>query len=290
MKQSILIIGADRKWEEEELLRAAKATGYTARILDAHRLLIRLNESGAELFYEQQNITPLFKKSRIIFRRTRGTQEKMITLSLLAKHWGIPFTDTVASVMSNLNKSISMPSVHLKGKIRHIKTAFLCRGEAFDFEAFDFHFPLLVKPVHGRHGEGIKTIRNEKNLSNVLKWNRKAIMIQPFLEIESEYRIFVVGGKALGAIRKIPKKGSVIANYAAGAQFVPAIPDEKVIQEAITICEEQYIDIGGVDVAQVGKHFYLLEVNRCPEFQAFSATTGIDVAKKITEFLIQKAS
>jgi len=94
--------------------------------------------------------------------------------------------------------------------------------------------------------------------------------------------------KYFGVIQKIPEAGSVIANYAAGAQFKVATLPRSVVRECVTLCQQQGIDIGGVDLAKVGKNFYLLEVNRCPEFKAFTKATGIDVAGKIVEFALQK--
>lgn len=287
MKPSFLIIGADSQWEEEALILAAKQRGHSARFLNAQAVEIRLQASAAALFYESRDITRLFQKSRLIFRRARGAQEKMITLALLARNRKVPFTDSVTSIASNLNKAVFMPSVQT-GCIRHIETSFVARGESATSQSRHSRFPVLLKPVHGRHGEGVEIAKDPAELRRCLADANKAMMLQPFLNIESEYRVFVVGCQALGVIRKIPAKGSAIANYAAGATFVPDSLDPKIVKEAVRICGEQGIDIGGVDLAKAGGVFYLLEVNRCPEFRAFTAATGIDVAGAIVDFAAKK--
>lgn len=55
------------------------------------------------------------------------------------------------------------------------------------------------------------------------------------------------------------------------------------------LCQIQKIDIGGVDVAKTkAGEYYILEINRCPEFRAFSEATGINVANEIIDFIKQK--
>ena len=286
--KKIIIIGSDIKWEEKGLLKAIKQEGCQGKILEAYEIDIVIKGAESQLFYRNKNITRQFKNSRIIFRRTRGAQEKMITLAMLAKHWKLKYTDSVKSIMSNLSKAIFMPSVNLKKPIHHIETAFVSRGESINPKALPSTFPILAKPVYGRHGEGITIIKKEGQLNNFLKKNTKNMMVQPFLNIQKEYRIFVIKNKSIGVIEKTPEKGSTIANYAAGATFTKSKLPEGVIKSAIQICEEQNIDIGGVDIAKAGSKFYLLEVNRCPEFRAFSEATKINVAKKIIEFILKK--
>ena len=206
---------------------------------------------------------------------------------MIAKQWKIPFTDTVQSVMSNLNKAVFMPSVQTQ-KIRHIPTYFAGRREVAIPEKKGISAPFLIKPVHGRHGEGIQIKKNEKALEAFLKKNKKEMMIQSFLNIEEEYRVFVIGKETLGVVKKTPEPGSKIANYAAGATFTKTIMTHEIVKEAIAVCQSQGIDIGGVDLAKVGSSFYLLEVNRCPEFKAFAKATDVDVANKIIHFTKSK--
>jgi len=212
----------------------------------------------------------------------------MISLALLVDHWRIPATDSVLSIATNLNKAYSLPSLTLKS-IQHIPTCFLQKDKAFDKLALSLTPPLLVKPVCGRHGEGIQIMETADDVSMFLSTQHKDnLMLQSFLKIDEEYRVFVVGDQSLGVIKKIPKEGSVIANYAAGAQFVSAKVPEAIKAECIEICRQQCIDIGGVDLARIGDGFFLLEINRCPEFRAFSKAKDINVAEHIVKFITKK--
>ncbi len=284
---NILIIGTEPKWEEEELSAAFQRSGVKAYVLDPKKIVIRLGDDSPELLYwGMKNITELFKKSRIIFRRTRGAQEKMLALVLLAKHLGIPFTDTFDSICSNLNKAVFLPSIRTK-HIAHIPTHFISKSGGFHPRIKNLKYPVLIKPSHGRHGDGIKIFKTEKALRGFLAKNTKDILLQEFLPIEEEFRIFVVGGKALGAVKKVVSDGKFIANYSRGTTFIPFRMGSSLLQESVKICGDHGIDIGGVDIARVGETYYLLEVNRCPEFRGFSGATGIAVADTIRDFVLK---
>ncbi len=210
----------------------------------------------------------------------------MIALTEVAAERKVPFTDSLRSIRDNLDKRLSVPPFTAKS-ILPIPTLFLDPGETVR-RPKGWTFPLLIKPALGRHGEGIRIFKAEKALQSFLRVNRSPMLLQPLLTIDKEFRVFCVGNHALGAIRKIPKQGSLVANYAAGAKFVKAVLPARVMKEAVNICASLEIDIGGVDLARVGKRYYLLEVNRCPEFQAFANATGMDVATAILRFAVKK--
>lgn len=284
MVKNIFIIGTDYKWEEAEILKSAQMQKIEAAFLDITKIQLRVNHNEAEVFFNGEDITTKFKQSRLVFRRTRGRQGQMIALALLADSWQIPFTDSVVSILSNLNKMIALPAIHLK-KLKHIPTVFCEELSKREENSLSFDFPVLVKPALGRHGEGIEILENQDAWQKVLG---KRVLLQPFLSFEAEYRVFVLKNEVLGVIKKIPETGKKIANYAAGAQFlVTELPNE-IKSEAIEVCQQQQIEIAGVDLAQSGEDFYLLEVNRCPEFFAFTNATKVNVAEKILNFILSK--
>lgn len=287
LKRSILIIGSDRLWEEEQLLLVAGNAEYEADFITAASVTVTVGQSEADLLFQGKSIRERFRRSRILFRRSRGAEDIMSTLALLARHWKVPATDSPVSILTNINKALSMPSLTLHA-LRHIATSFLKKESAVPESLPALSFPLLIKPSRGRHGEGVRILRSRSELEQALKNIRENMLLQEYLPIDEEFRVFVVGNRSLGVIRKIPPAGSVVANYAAGARFVPAELPASIEREAVTVCRQQEIDIGGVDIARVDEHHYLLEANRCPEFKAFTAATKVNVAQEIIDFLPEK--
>lgn len=285
MEKEIFIIGTEARWEEKAIMEAVISQGIVAQIISPYEIKIMLKSKGTQVFWNEKNITEQFKKNRIIFRRTRGAQTKMIALATLAENFKVHFTDSVESIFNNLNKAMCMPAIQTK-HVHQIPTIFIGRRERLIENKLTP--PYLVKPALGRHGEGVQVFKSKTALTKYLAKNNTEILVQNYLKIISEYRIFVIGKRAIGSIRKIPKRGSIAANYAAGSRFETAKLPRKIIKEAIKICQQQKIDIGGVDFAKTANGFYLLEINRCPEFKAFSKTTNLNVASAIVKFILTK--
>jgi len=287
MKHSLLIIGADSKFEEEQLKRAARLKNVRATIVEAAKVKISLRGKEARIQYNGKDITNLFKKSVIVFRRTRGCEQTMISLALLGRVWGVPHTDSFESIATNLNKFLHMPAIRTR-HLKHISTLFFSPRSTARLDCRSLSFPVIVKPALGRHGEGIHIIESAAELRRLLSRTKEELLIQRYIKGGREYRVFVVGKKVLGVVRKVPAPGKKIANYSAGATFLKDTIKRLLKKECVVICREQGIDIGGVDLIEKNGTFYLLEVNRCPEFRAFTKATGIDVAGKIVKYVIKR--
>ncbi len=141
----------------------------------------------------------------------------------------------------------------------------------------------------GRHGEDIFIHKNLESLQNAIDKSSETLIIQAYLEVESEFRAFIIGDKVLGVVKKIPESGTTIANYAAGAKFVKVDLPKNILDESVKLCQKQEIDIGGVDIAyDKNGNYFLLEINRCPEFKAFQTATKVDVAGEVIDFVLSK--
>ena len=206
LKRSILIIGSDRLWEEEQLLIEAGNAGYEADFITAASVTITVGQREADLLLRGKSIRERFRRSRVLFRRSRGAEDTMSTLALLARHWKVPATDSPVSILTNINKALSMPPLTLH-ELRHIATSFLQTESAVSASFSALSLPLLIKPARGRHGEGVRILRSREELEQALNNIQEDMLLQEYLPIDEEFRAFVVGNRSLGVIRKIPRKG-----------------------------------------------------------------------------------
>ncbi len=285
-KSKIIIVGADFKWEEEQLLQSAKNTGIEAEFILLGDIEVHLNHKAEFWVCGKDLFRSLDGSEKFVIRRSRGNFEKLCALTALLEKRKFHFTDSFRAVSTNLNKEIALPIIESEIFPAPPNTFFL-EPYKENFQA-KLSFPNITKPVQGRHGEGISINKTEEDFDKSLKEAKENLIVQDFLDIDFECRIFVVGDRALGAVKKIPEEGKQVANYAAGAQFIPMDLPPEFLVEAVRLCKTEGIDIGGVDVAKIkgGEHYYLLEINRCPEFKAFSRATGINVAEEIIEFVV----
>ena len=83
---------------------------------------------------------------------------------------------------------------------------------------------IVIKPTHGYGGKNIFYISNKVRKSKVAGYLKKHehVMVQKFIpQIKyGDKRIFIIGGVIKGAIKRIPKKGSIVSNLAQGGTAV----------------------------------------------------------------------
>jgi glutathione synthase len=79
---------------------------------------------------------------------------------------------------------------------------------------------VIVKPIHSYSGNDILLMNsfNLKTINNFIK-KHDHIMCQKFLSkiSKGDKRVFIINGKVVGAISRVPKKGSFLSNMSKGA-------------------------------------------------------------------------
>ena len=80
----------------------------------------------------------------------------------------------------------------------------------------------IIKPIHGHSGNNIKLLKGNINKKFLSKYLIKHgyIMCQKFLPgiIYGDKRVFIINGKTVGSISRVPKKGSFLSNLSKGAK------------------------------------------------------------------------
>ena len=86
---------------------------------------------------------------------------------------------------------------------------------------FNLNRKIILKPIHGYGGNDILLL-DKFNISVIKKFIKKHnyIMCQKYLSKinKGDKRVFLINGKVMGAISRIPKKGSFLSNLSKGAK------------------------------------------------------------------------
>lgn len=163
--------------------------------------------------------------------------------------------------------------------------------KAMDTILVRLNFPIIVKSSVGKQGRLVFKVEDKKDLMakiGILENEKDAIVAREFIPNEGDLRIFVVGYKAVAAMKRIPKEGDFRSNISQGGRgekfdFTKHAQIKKLAEiEAKTTGTE----IAGVDVIinkDTGKP-YILEVNANPQFEGLEKYTGVNVAQKIIEY------
>jgi ribosomal protein S6--L-glutamate ligase len=154
---------------------------------------------------------------------------------------------------------------------------------------------IVYKPLMGSLGLG-STLLNDPDLAfhvtRSLMNTRIPSYYQVYLEKPGyDFRVFVVGDNVIGAMKRVVEKGWK-TNIAQGARGVKINYNEypEVFETALKAARILKLDYAGVDIAydMVSDKYYLLEVNAFPQWHGLRTATGVDVAKHIVSYVLDR--
>lgn len=223
-----------------------------------------------------------------LIRRTRGAVAQVVELVHFLSHQGIPCVDPPEAFVSPLSKTGTMMNAAGSIQIPHT----LIVNNLDSLHAADWNtFPCIVKPLEGMGGVGVQLAQNTEEMREQVTgllaqdWR---VMVQEHIDIQDEYRVVVIGDKAIASFRKLALPGSVTRNVTQGASFEQVHrPDLETA--AIEATRRNHCKICGVDIVEAATGIYLLEANRCPAFEE-AERCGVDVADAIADYLYQVAA
>lgn len=155
-----------------------------------------------------------------------------------------------------------------------------------------YSFPVVVKTVRGRQGRGVYKVENINaliELSRELEQLKRGFIIREFIPNDGDIRVFTVGYKAIGAMKRTPsKKEEFRSNISLGGkgEKYDLESSPKVRNIAERVAKLTRTQIAGVDI-MIHKQTndpYVLEVNPGPQFTGFEKYTGVNAASEIINY------
>lgn len=151
------------------------------------------------------------------------------------------------------------------------------------------HFPILLKSRYGTTGKDILLIRNEAELEKVEDFD--GYVIEQYVEPECDWRVFVIGGTAVGIMRKRgnPAHPEDFSAWSGGYErFVETDPDtiEILSKIACRAADVSRLEYTGVDIVREAgtKKLYLLETNFAAGWMNFTPITKIDIPELVIDW------
>jgi RimK family alpha-L-glutamate ligase len=285
----IVVLASRQGWHTRELTRALAERGHAGAIVPYEGLTATmggrsgLRSGTAELDRADAvfaRIIPSGSLEQIIFRvdalhrlEERGvrvmnsaraierTVDKFWTSSLL-EQCGIPTPDTV-----------------------------VCESPEEAMAAFRDLGDVIVKPLFGSMGLGMVRVADEEMAYRVFRTVetiRGVYYLQRTIHHEGrDYRVFVVGGRVLGAIER--RADGWRTNISRGGEAVAARLPDSWAALAIRSAAAVGAEYAGVDLlpARDGT-VHVLEVNGIPGWRGLQEATGIDVAGALVDHLARR--
>ena len=285
----VVVLASREGWHTRELSRALAARGYQGTIVPYEGLTATiggrpaLRSRTAELDQADvviPRIIPSGSLEQMIFRldalhRLEGrgvrvvnspraierTVDKLWTSALL-EECGLPTPDTV-----------------------------VCEDPEEAMAAFRQLGDVIVKPLFGSMGLGMVRVTEEEMAYRVFRTVetiRGVYYLQRTIDHDGrDYRVFVIGGRVLGAIER--RADGWRTNISRGGQALVARLPEVWATLAVRAAAAVGAEYAGVDLLQARDGTtYVLEVNGIPGWQGLQEATGIDVAGTLVDHLARR--
>jgi RimK family alpha-L-glutamate ligase len=154
-------------------------------------------------------------------------------------------------------------------------------------------FPMVLKFSETHQGKGIFLVKSLRDVKNVISQHPgQTYLLREFIPSNGDIRIFVVGEKAIGAMRRTPRVGEFRSNISVGGkgEKLDLAANGSIRELAEKSAKATGIEVAGVDIIinkKTGQH-YVLEVNTGPQFNGLERYTGTNVASEIVKYFVKK--
>ena len=242
---------------------------------------IKINENKKKFYTLLRSVNFNLEKSKVILIRNDPPFDNRylyttFLLSHISKKVKIINHPTAVRNISEKLFSINfmkyMPPTLISEKLAEIRS-FFKKNKA-----------VVVKPINGFSGNNVILLKtfNANKLKKLLK-NHNHLFFQKFLPEVSkgDKRVFIIKGKIVGAISRIPKKGSILSNMSKGAKAKLTKLTNKEINASKAIGKllvKNNIYFAGVDFVQE-KLIGDINVTSPTGLAAYKDLSGINLAK-----------
>ncbi|TKD65035.1 RimK family alpha-L-glutamate ligase [Flavobacterium sp. ASW18X] len=270
------------------LVEEAQKAGHYVELIDHTKCSVKLGEGNPKIFFGSEDVTHEFdaiiprigtkvtkhgaaivKQFEIngVFSTARSAaisraRNKVATLQILAKN-GLPIPETLFSINPN----------NIEDQLR------LLGGP-----------PVIIKLQEGTQGLGVILAETKKSAKSIIDTFYKmdtSILIQKFIEEANgeDIRIIVIGKKVVASMKRTSDMDEFRSNIHRGGlgEAVKLTPREKFI--ALQATQLLGLGVAGVDLIRSANGPLILEVNASPGLKGVEAATGINVAKRIIQYM-----
>lgn len=274
MKKILILASKKSKTKEKFVVYLKKYFGGRVEVLlkTFSEISIELHKGGVKVLAGDRDIRNF---NLVYFRGTIGFMGRIKTLALALDFLKIKYVDTVwgkASVLGD--KLTSLVKLALTGFpiIPSIFASVENKKRIVDF-VLKMGFPVIAKELTSQRLEEVYVIKNFEDLGKlpVLKANNRPAeyLFQKFVDIESEYRLVVLGDRIGVAHTKVKRSyaGRKVRDLDnSKIEFIDSSKLGEVNKLAVRSAKALNLEIAGVDIAieKGTKKPWIIEVNRGP--------------------------
>jgi len=290
----IVILSARTGWHTDELCRALSARGHVSVVVPYEKLIARLGAGRGAAGLSSEGAA-LLEADAVLARIIPGGSLEQIIYRVDALHWieerGVPVINSPRAIERAVDKFYTDALLREAGL--PTPESVVCENMADAMDAVRAMGDVVIKPIFGSMGHGLVRVSDPDIAFRVLRsleQVRSVFYIQRYIDHSDpggrDIRVFVVGGRVLGAIERRAQAGEWRTNVTRGAAARPFDLPAEWAQLALRAAAAIGADYAGVDLlpSREGPVF-VLEVNGIPGWQGLQQATGLDVAGAIADHL-----
>lgn len=286
----VLILSARTGWHTDELCRALMARGHQPRVAPYESLVASIGKRPNDSKVSNDS---LFSADAVLPRIIPNGSLEQIIFRVDALHWieerGIPVVNSARAIERSVDKFYTTALLQEAGL--PVPETVVCERADAAMNAIRRMLAggseVIVKPIFGSMGHGLVRVSDPELAWRVvrpLEQMRSVFYVQQAIDHGGrDLRLFVVGGRVVGAIERIAPPGDWRTNVARGGLARLMEPSsEWVVDCAVRAAQAIGANYAGVDllVSRSGET-YVLEVNGIPGWKGLQSATGADIAATI---------
>jgi ribosomal protein S6--L-glutamate ligase len=294
MKKLVALVSG-MGWHVQDLRRAARTLAVDFDAIGFPRVVSRLGCGRERIEAGGIDLTTV---AGVLVRMMPPGSLEQVVFRMDALHrlqaLGIPVLNPPRAVEMAVDKYLALAALAAAGL--PVPPTWTGESAAEALEAFEtFGGDVVVKPLFGSEGRGLVRVANRelaRRTFQTLERLSAVLHVQRAVRHPGhDLRLFVLGDRVLGAIRRHAPDGDWRTNVAVGGRPEPFAPDSHLEQLALRAARAVGARMAGVDLLPDldSSGLVVLEVNAVPGWRALARATGIDVAAEILG-LLGKAS
>lgn len=267
------------------IVEAARARGHVARVVDPLLVEMRLGTDGPEIFHRGRD----FPATDVVVPRIAPSisQYGLAVVNHL-QLLGVPVLNGAPAIGLARNKMRVLQLLSASG-VKVPRTVMASEPSGLrDMARHVGGLPVLVKLLRGNEKTGVIVCETRQALESALEAILRLgqnTMVQQYLKGRrgGDLRVFVIGGRAVAALRRRPRVGRLSRNLGQGARFEVARLGGESERAAVAAARVVGLEVCAVDMLDAPGGPRVFEVHSSPGIREAEEACGVDVAGAIVE-------
>jgi len=281
-------------YENTRLLAAFNAKGIEAGLMHPDNFDIIVNRSKNKSIRYQGDLIAMPKL--VLTRTGAGTNYFSSAVMRHLEKYNVQ-TINSSDAINNVRDKLLAHQILVANNIPTPKTMLVKFPVHISTVEQEIGFPCVVKVLQGSHGKGVHLCPTKEHFVNLMDLVdnlgvKKTMIVQEFIDaaVGTDLRVWVIGGKCVGAMKRIGPEGDFRANITGGGTGEPF----PISDEIDLLCRETAkclgLDIAGSDLLFDKDGYKVCEANSAPGFEGFEKYCSLDIASEIVNYIAFKIS